>query len=504
MHAEIVKGEKNILVISNIGNGKSTTVEALAYTLLQDDYQVFRYEKAYDSLNMELEYINRQQKPVIILESYAQNKDFLETLLIHRTNKGLVLVVTERTAIYETSIQTLEKLTNKSVFAVHDINSLDAEDIEGFSKLLTLHGLWGNDMKLTEPDKLSLIKRQCHSATREVLLHILKSENIISKFSVILNALQTKKEYYHAIILILTASRYNVNIDLQFVNQVLNTLNIRSTNFDNNLAIKELIDFESDEIKIRSSIVSEVLLEHVSEVKPLIDSLIEICMTVDEWEDETSKALIREYMSYSNLKWLLYRKERDVNEMIFYFFEKIRNLKSCRNNHHYWLQCAILDIERQNFELAHKHLETAYSLASKGRRYSPDTYKIVDTYQIDNQKANLLLKEVIAQKDANTAMLKFREAHKTLTRAADPNRLRHYPYKVADLYIDFHRVFYDQLSDGQKQSLIDAFDEMVKKMDEYLRQVIHYREKSFVSQTRADLVQLISNFRNPKAVAKPS
>ena len=384
----------------------------------------------------------------------------------------------------------LEKLTDKAEFSFFDINDLEGDDIDNFSRLLEVHGLWGDDSRLLPSEKLRLISTECHSNTREVLLKILKSENIISKFREIVAALQEKKQFYSAIVLILTSNRFNVRIDTTFVSQVLNTQNILTTSFESNPAIRELIDFKNKEIKIRSSIVAEALLEHATDVKSIIDTLIQICTTVDEWEDETAKALLREYISYSNLKWMLDRKGQDVNDVIFHFFEQVRNLNSCKNNHHYWLQYAILDIEREQFALAHQHLQTAYSLASKKRLH-------YDTYQIDNQAANLLLKEVIFEKDIEEAIKKFREAHKILTRTGDPNRLRHYPYKVASLYIKFHSVFFQQMSDEQKKILITAFDEMVRKMDEYIRHVANYREKIHVKRTRMELAQLITNYENP-------
>ncbi|RYY86736.1 MAG: hypothetical protein EOO15_13640 [Chitinophagaceae bacterium] len=492
----IKNGDKNILVISDIGNGKSIVVEALALKLAADDYQVFRFDKAFDSVTSEIEEINRCSRPVIIVESFAQNRELLYNFQMLRSNKDLVLILTERTALYETSIPTIENLSRPTDFVLHDVNYLDVSDISGLTRILDMFGLWGDDGGLSSIEKQKLIKQTCHANIREILIRILESELMVKKFSAIIDALRTKK-HFNAIVLILTANRYNIALDVDYVNQVLNTQNIRDVNFSNNLAIKELLDFQHGEVKIKSAIVSEFLLEKVSDVKPLVDALVMICKTVDEWEDDISRNIMREYVGYGNLKWLCTRDGINHNDVIYYFFEEVRNLSSYRNNHHYWLQYAILDIEREEFDLAHQHINYSYALAKKKRQN-------LDTYQIDNQFANLLLKELISkeQLDVSDVMGRFKDAHRLLTRATDPNRLRHYPYKVAEHYATFYNKYWGLLDDGQKESLLFHFEDMIRRMGEYLEQVTHYREKRFVTRVQKDLKDIVDTSKKSKSKGK--
>ncbi|MET0392158.1 MAG: SIR2 family protein, partial [Chitinophagaceae bacterium] len=423
----IENGNRNIVITSDLGNGKSMLIEGLKVMLHEKDYKVFYYNTFYDSFENEIQKILELFPGcVLIIENYNHNLKAFEFLQTRRSPKS-VLITSERSAVYETSFHRLEKFFGTD-YLNFEVDRLDDSEIEEIIDILNTYGLWGDYSNLTDTEKVSFIKNTCNSNLRSLLLKLIESKAIVDKFKQVIAEIKEQKNYFEAVVLILSTNLFNISLELYQLISILNNEKFRKPNFTQNSAIKELIDFSSGTIKVKSSVLSEMILSKSSNAYSIVQAILKICEQLDYWRDDpTYVALFREYVSFSNIYSLVKYDSENVINAIDLYFDELRNLNFCRENPHYWLQYAILSIEKGNLNLAKTHFDTAYSYAKKKSRF--------DTYMLDNQHARLILLNQIDNGNAKTCMSAFREAHQILTSNLSPNRAKYYPYKVAKHYI---------------------------------------------------------------------
>lgn len=101
-HEEVIKliktGEHNILIHSDLGNGKSIFMTTLTAFLSKEGYNVLRFNKYYTTYNREIEQIcQKEGQHILVFDDYMSYIDCLKELKIHRTNQ--ILILSERSAM---------------------------------------------------------------------------------------------------------------------------------------------------------------------------------------------------------------------------------------------------------------------------------------------------------------------------------------------------------------------------------------------------------------------
>src|SRR5271166_573998 len=70
-----------VVIHSEIGNGKSLTTEQISFWLLKDNKRVFIFERKMDDFSYDIEYFSRISDPyVLIIEELIANEDIIETV----------------------------------------------------------------------------------------------------------------------------------------------------------------------------------------------------------------------------------------------------------------------------------------------------------------------------------------------------------------------------------------------------------------------------------------
>lgn len=485
---EIIKSiennAKNILISSDLGNGKSMLIEGLKVLLASQGRKVFHFFSWYDTAEVELQQIcELYPSSVIIIENYNQALKLFE-ILSTRRGGDMVVITSERSAVHETTSHKLEKYFGSEYLTFY-LDRLEDSEIDVLVTILEQYGLWGDYSNLLPAQKKEFIKVNCSCSLRVLLLRIIESKSILDKFKQVLGSLSERKDYYEAIVLILSSNLFNVTIGLDQLISILNDDKFRKPRFLQDSAIREIVDISSNQIKVKSSVLSETLLSKASNAFSIVRSLIKISKQLDLWaDDQVCKSLLREYVSYSNI-YLLIKSDNDSwQQAIDYYFDELRNLNFCRENPHYWLQYAILNLEKGQLELAKTQFDTAYSFAKKRSRF--------DTYQLDNQYARYLLLSQLASEDVKSCMPTFREVHRILTNNLSPNKLKYYPYRVANLYVDIYNKFFKSLTDNERDEFLRYLKEMNLSIEAYLKIVEDYRTKRFVLKTQEKILHIIN------------
>jgi hypothetical protein len=458
-------------------------IEGLKILLFQKGYKVFHFQKWFDTTENEiLKILETYPSCILIIESYNHNIkafDFLQT----RRSKNTILITSERSAVHETTYPKLDKYFGEEML-VYNLDRLMDEEIKDVIELLNEYSLWGDYSRLINLEKESFVRHQCKSSLRVLLLELIKSKSLLDRFKEIIETITQRKKYFEAVVLILTSNLFHTGLDIEEIISILNYENFRNQSFMRDPAIRELIDFSSNNVKVKSSILSQIILSESTDAYNIIRALIKICQQLDLWTDNYSyKSLLREYISFSNINTIIKSDTANYRDAFDYYFDELRNLKFCKENPHFWLQFGIWNIEKGNLPLAKQQLDNAYAYARSKR---------LDTYQLDNQYARYLLLNIVENKNAKGVMLPFREAHKILTNNLSPNKGKYYPYRVAQQYVTIYDMFFVEMSEPEREEFRRYLNEMVVSIEKYVAKVEDYKIKGYALKTLTDIKERLS------------
>lgn len=483
----IKNGTKNILVLSDLGNGKTMFVKGLSYILKNEGFEVFEYSKYYASLQRELEEIcTKPVKSVVILENYSHYIDILSD--IKNLRSDLVLIATERNLVNDlVSYKFEENIVGD--YEIADLNILSDNEIDKLIVLLDKYGHWGTFASYSSSRKFDLISDKCNKNIRLLLLKLLNSPNIINRFKEVISTVQNKKNFYEAITLILVSKVFGFYLDLEDLIYALDNEVLNKPSFQTNPAVREFVNFDQNKIIVKSSILSEAILSNIVSSRGIVDTLIKVCKRLDNRrEDKNVKIILKELVSFSNLQRILQKDTGEYKFNILRFFEEIRNTNYCQRNPHFWLQYAIARLAEHEYPMADNYFKTAYSYASNLEWF--------DTYQIDNHFARHLIENEIYNGSKETCMSQFLKAHKILANPNDRNKTRHYPFRVAQNYYPFYEKYFKELTQQDKVIFLSSCEEILNRIETYIKHVDSHRISNEVKKSKELLNSILKEQSN--------
>ena len=157
------------------------------------------------------------------------------------------------------------------------------------------------------------------------------------------------------------------------------------------------------------------------------------------------------------------RRERLVE-----YYDSISNCSACLGNPFFWLQYAIARMSLGEYALAESYLETAYDCAKRTPGFR--------TYQIDNQKARLLLEKTVAENLESESFQAFHSAIRIIMRQIKEGSHRHYPYRVAALVGPFLEAFFSGWPPGHQQVARRSVDVIRSRIDSVRGELRKHRD----------------------------
>ncbi len=454
---KIEEGNKLILVHSELGNGKTVFIQSLETLLIQKGYQVYHFRKYRSTISRELEHIcKNHNQTVIVFEDYVGSLDTLKSLSILYTDQ--ILIVSERTATNEANYHLLNDYFGD--FYHVNINLLDNKEVECIVNLFDHYGLWHEMAAKLDKQKIDFIQRKCNLKIGNVILKLLESPNILNKYQAIIDKIKKKNVYYDAILFILIAHISKLNLDLDDVSNALGTTNLNTPSFKRDPIVNEFIDFDKDQIKQKSSIVSEFILRKILDSTTVVEVVLKIFKRLaKQSHDKATRQILRKMMTFANVQHILNRKDPDYANNLLYLYDSIGKLDFCRKNPHYWLQYAIVMLSQYKYQRANAYFKNAYSFAHE----IPD----FDTYQIDNHHARFILENEHEFGTNETCMNAFLQAHNILIDPKHKRDVRHYPYRVAQNYYPFYEKFFKGMNSEERNVFLKACREMLDRIANY-------------------------------------
>lgn len=467
-------GDRNFVVHSSLGNGKTMFLISLATLLSRNGYKVCYYQRYRTTLSREIEQICSEGGPsVIIFDRYSDCLPYLETLKLFRQDQ--VLVVADRSALNDINYGKLVELFGE--FVTKDLNKLDDDEIKQLCGLLSRYGLWGERSRLRDDQKFEFVANENRRSMGKTILQLLHSPNIIEKYRSLVDDIRNKKGFYEALLYILIAQVAEFDVDTDDLVNIFDASQLNSPNFRENASVKEFIDFEGNQIKGTSSLFASVILEEIFETGVIVDVMIAIFKRLNEqrsrWE---VKQVLKKMMTYSNLQHILNKNDKNYKANLLYYYDSIHTLAFCSENPHFWMQYAILKLSEYDYVTAEVYFNNAYSFAKKHGNY--------DTYQIDNHHARFILENEVLYGTQFTCMKAFNEAHSILMNPKHKVDSYYYPYRVAQKYYPFYEKFYSGMNKFERQAFLSACEDMLKRIDWYLSTTTTQEGRSYVTKAK--------------------
>lgn len=484
--SEIINGRRHILIHSDAGNGKTLYLDGLNAKLANEGYAVYVFSKFSARLYDEIEFLCsiKDKKVALVLEDYASYSEIIDAFKTYCTDQ--IIILSERSVRNDLKFISLATKLSDDFYTV-DLNDLTDQELDSLMSIFNHYGLWQEYSNLHEYKKKQKFIKDCGNCIRGVLLALFRSPSIKSRLSKIIKGIQSATDYYEAVVIALLDKVYSLNLDLDMLSDALGGGYVGDYAFRKNLLVNEFIDFKNQEIKVKSSILAEVLLWDILDVMSTKDVLVKMFKNFDKKRGMKSyhRALLQ-LQSYTSLQRVLNKNDDNYKFAMRDFFEEIRETGFCKGNPHYWLQYAICKLDEQDYNAAKIYFENAFAFAKEQKGF--------DSYQIKNHYARYLLENAsnnVAK--IGNYMDVFKEAHAIVV---DPVHLRdnkYYPFRVARNYLPFYQQYKSRMNKKEKEYINNACLKVLHMIDVFYKSYPKNKWRKDVKEAQRNLSQIVSD-----------
>jgi tetratricopeptide (TPR) repeat protein len=432
-------GSRAVVFFSGLGNGKTLALELLKCMAADKGYAVYSVVRAGATLLEEIE--NAMSRPGRKLFTVDNYPDWLDTLKFFGTHGGsdVALALTSRSAAHDLLADRIAEVLATKDIAEIGLDRLLPTEVEELVEYFNEYGLWGDQASWHKSRKRDYIERVCGGHWQAILIKLFESPQMQSRLEALFGTSgEPKYRGVMVAVLILAVLGYPASPDalVDLCGQA-----ILESGFRRDSVMREIIDFSGNEIKLRSAVVAEFLLQRLTDPNLTVQTLVSIAKASDKAGRAQPQylAIFKSLMRFRNVQNLF--PEKDRGRATLQYYESIKNMESTKTNPLFWLQYAIAALVTEDFNRAGKYFDAAYSFA-ENRDYW-------DAYQIDNHYARFLLLKAIRSDDVTGAMTAFSEARKLIYGQIVRERL-HYPYRVAAMFADFYDTFASRLTPPQR------------------------------------------------------
>ena len=477
----IAGGEKNILVESALGNGKTVFLMQVAAKFLIEGKRVFWYKKFTARVYEEIKQIARRYPDaVLILDDYHTAKEVIRCLTTTSTTN--VIITAERQSYHDAIYDEIHDVFGG--YKTISINKLDDTEAERIDELFARYSVWGD---LSVPSKRrNYLKNKCYSQISLLILSRIQSTNILKKFSDSYDYIKKEPQYSRAFVIALLAEFFKLQMDTYDFAALVGAGVLNNPAFRKNIGVQEFFNFEESSIRFKSSIVARYFLEKFVDADVMVDTLVSMMKTFDSYANVNPdyKSKLTMLMNYTQLSNCIGYTKSSTLSFVLQFYERVKDLPSCRDNIHFWLQYAIARLAEENYTVAKLYFDKCYALAKEIDGYRTD--------KIDNHYSRYLLENAIANGDERECMEAFRKAHKILVVTYPGDEKTIYPYRMAGKYVPFYEKFFKKLPLKDQREFLSKCNEMKTKCTYFIEHADNIHNIDDVKRTEHQLKKILS------------
>lgn len=433
--------KSNIIITSDLGNGKTSILKALAPYLLSKSHTVYEIEDQYGDIVSDVEILIKKGKHfVLLIDEYCRNIGLIHYLAENFTVSQFTIVATSRTTFHYKEIVNLKSWGFK--YVQFSLDFLDDHELEGLISLADSIGHWGELAGMPLHEKKNWIKYKNDSSLAYFLLSIFDSQDIKTRIEMNLSSLTAIKGIRDVIFAIAILKVANIPATLSIVSEVAGNDIIYKSSLRNDHDFQSLFHIDRRGAVSISSVFALHLLKSQFSSNEIKNKFLCIAQ---EFNDKRSHSrdheiLFKHVLKFSSLERIL-KDRAKISTMASYYEDLKRRVTWLTKDPHYWLQYGMAHLAYSNFDKARTLFKTAYALAATKAEYHTD--------QIDTQQARLLLNEYIQAEDSNDKFDMFENAHRLLI-GLDDDR---YKFKQIDLYRNVIEIHYANLSKTKKAKM---------------------------------------------------
>lgn len=450
---KIVNNGTDIVIHSDIGNGKSTFCAHLALSLTEYGFDVYKLNSSASFEQDINKILKSNEKIAIIVENFFNFEYEIKSILKQR-NSNIRLIVTARTPDYE--VRNSEWLDNDNdPFEQLDLNKLDTNEIEQLINLIDLSGLWREFAAYNIKKKTEIIKLTYQSQFHSILIGLIKSKEMQTRLKEYLNFSKLSNDEIKLISGVFILQIVGFDFDADDVSEITGA-RIQYNSRRKNEVITRILYTDDGKLKAKSSAIAKYSLNYLIDpavVFTTLESLLKNTYKLSKYRKESIfNSLLRELFLFRNISRII--SNNYSKESIYRYYDLLGELGNFNDDPMYWLQYAIAKLFTNDLEKSDDYFQTAYSLAQRRDQYN--------TFKIDNHYARFLIESSINNYDSSLSKTVFQKSRSIIERQIADSNNRHYPYKVATLYLDFYNIYSQTMTDQEKTTFIEAIKRILK------------------------------------------
>ncbi|MBS0858353.1 SIR2 family protein [Providencia rettgeri] len=452
---ELIKNRSNVLITSELGNGKSIFLKILCSILSQNSYDVYQIESINNNIYSDIEKISQGEKTsILVFDSYDKYIDILKfTDRLHSAN--IILVLSARSSSHEYYFSKI-KFENISLNEI-ELDELDHDEVLELINIIDNTGFWEDKASLNIDAKISLIDRKYKNQLSLTLLGLLNSPVILSKIKESSSVLINNKNFKKTIFTICLLSFLDLPLTKSFISEIAQNRAIYDQELTKQQAFLSLFDIDKSRAQTKSSLFSLSFISNILDSNYIIDELLSIVENLGDTKNDLheKKELQKNILRFSIVERLLPSSGRKASLTRYYEYVK-RALPNLKEDPHYWLQYGMAMLTYNDYTKAERFFKNSYSLASNRVLYHTQ-HTDVQYSRLNLMKAN----DKSLDLSITDRFKLFEEAHIKLC-AVDNDIHR---YRQLHLYKDIFDMTYNSLSNKNKTYFEFAFKRIISDID---------------------------------------
>ncbi|MEB6663511.1 SIR2 family protein [Achromobacter ruhlandii] len=445
-------GTGAVVLHGGLGTGKSFIASVAGNLLARAGLPVFRLDGPSDDAMLEAEKILTLPDPkVMIIDGYKRHLDMLRRI-VELTGMNCRLLLLERSSSHEIMGDDLDKILKVTPEDI-DVDTLSTDELQAAVSLLDQHGLWGERQAWNDRKKFSYLRTDCEAKLPHLLVSILNAVHIKDRYRGILGSTPNERELRVVVISIACLTVLNYAPRTELLQELLGT-NVILSKYKRYTELRDIIDISSREIRMKSPVLAQYLLQHVFAAGHVVDVLIILVRMASElrYDSGDFRYIHADLMRYANIAQMLPEKER--LRAIIKYYESIKDLPSTKGNPQFWLQYAIGCLTNRNLPRAEIYFKSAYSFARQQEGY--------DTFQIDNHYARFLLQKALTDQPLLDAMTQVFDARDIVIRQVRAEQKK-YPFRIARGLFDVYDALSPRISPDMNNQLRGSLAEIYER-----------------------------------------
>jgi len=417
LEADLTNKEARVLVIGDLGTGKTFACECVCQLFLSRGWNVFKLDGGSDDEISEAEDIcSFSGNKLLVVENYQRHMELLKWFADTKP-QDVSLLLTARNHIHDLFAKELFELFGDQL-RIRDVSRLTKHEAEGAVGVFDRYGLWGDRSAWGPERKQRFIVLDCANYLPSLLVDVLKSQHITDRYKGLLSEVGNRGDVEELLICAFSLEVMSFAPRVSHIQELLAN-RVKWARLRMQVELKSIVDLSAQTVRARSSVLANHLLHQVFSSKAIVTTLTGMAREAElRRHARDFYQILNSLMRYRSIAAIL--PEANRLESTINFYEGVKNLSATRRNPQFWLQYAIACLAFGKLDRAERYFRDAYSFANPG----------YNTYQIDNHYARLLLEKALITPIINDAILLIDEARKIIIQQMGAE-IRYYPYRVA-------------------------------------------------------------------------